>query len=301
MSYLPISPSGRRYGRFPDNPFLPAKKLLALRIDPAIVLPPKASTSQFMGPIRNQGNEGSCTGQMKAEVRDLLYRAQNQWESNKTVAATDFESSAEFAYLANLIYDGDLGTDAGSSIHTAFITLNSQGVCLQSQMPYSDSQYSTPPDSDQYASALVYKPGAYHSLPDLQTMKASIASGYSFGFGINVYSSFEGTWPKAGFMPMPDLATEQLLGGHAQHGMDYDDTIQFPDGSLGGIFVQNSWGQSDVWPMGISVSGRTDGGCYWMPYAFFTGSDPANGSFVSDAWMCHLGKAWTPAVATKAV
>lgn len=289
MSYLPLSPAGRRYGRFHDNPFNPARKLLALRVDPSVVLPPKAATSQFMGPIRNQGDEGSCTGQMKAEVRDLLYRAQFKFESNQNVPAANFESSAEFAYLANLIADGNLGTDAGSTIHTSFITLNSQGVCLDSQMPYSDSQYSTAPDAAQYADALVYKPGAYHFLADLAAMKSSIASGYSFGFGINVYSSFEGTWVKPGFMPMPNLSTEQLLGGHAQHGMDFNDTIEFPDGSKGGVLVQNSWGSSDVWPMGISVPGRSDGGCYWMPYAFFSGSDPANGPFVSDAWMTHLG------------
>jgi C1A family cysteine protease len=292
MSFLPISPAGRRYGRFPDNPFQPAKKLLALRFDPSIILPAKAATSQFMGPIRNQGNEGSCTGQMKAEVRDLLYRAQYQWEANKSVSPADFESSAEFSYLANLIYDGDLGTDAGSTIHASFITLNSQGVCLDSQMPYSDSQYSKAPTSAEYADALVYKPGAYHSLPDLPTMKACIASGYSFGFGINVYSSFEGTWPESGFMPMPDLNNEQLLGGHAQHGMDYNDTIQFPDGNVGGIFVQNSWGTPDIWPQGISAAGRTDGGCYWMPYAYFTGSDPSNGPYVSDCWMIHLNGPW---------
>lgn len=299
MSFLRLSPAGRRYGRFPDNPYLPAKRLLSLRSDPAVVLPPKASTSQYMGPIRNQGNEGSCTGQMKAAVRDLLYRAQFQYEKNKTVPAATFESSAEFAYLTNLIYDGDLGTDAGSTIHTSFITLNSQGVCLESQMSYSDSQYSTPPNSAQYADGMAYDAGAYHSLLDLPTMKACIASGYSFGFGINVYDSFEGAWAEAGFMPMPNLSTEQLLGGHAQHGMDYDDTIAFPDGSKGGILVQNSWGGSDVWPMGISAPGRTDGGCYWMPYAYFTGSDPANGPFVSDAWMIHLGPPWGAIPASK--
>lgn len=289
MSFLPLSPAGRRYGRFHDNPFHPARKLLALSIAPGIVLPLKAATSKFMGPIRDQGDEGSCTGQMKSEVVDLLYRSQYQWWKNQSVAPASFEASAEFGYLCNLIADGDLGTDAGSSIHISFVTLNSQGICLNSQMPYSDTQYSTAPTAQQYADALVYKPGAYHFLPDLLAMKSCISSGYSFGFGINVYSSFEGNWPTPGFMPMPNLETEQLLGGHAQHGMDYDDTMKFPDGNIGGILVQNSWGSSDVWPMGISVPGRSDGGCYWMPYAFFSGSDPANGPFVSDAWMTHLG------------
>jgi C1A family cysteine protease len=245
-----------------------------------------------MGVIRNQGKEGSCTGQLKAEVRDLLYRAQFAYENNKSVAAGDFVASAEFAYLCNLIADGDLGQDAGSSIHQTFITLNQKGVCLNSQMPYSDSQYSTPPTEAQYADGLVYKGGAYHFLPDITAMKLCIASGYSFGFGINVYTSFEGTWSQSGFMPVPNLATEQFMGGHAQHAMDYDDTLEFPDGNKGGFLIQNSWGTPDIWPMGISSPGRSDGGCYWMPYAFVAGSDPATGPFVNDAWMIHLGKPW---------
>ena len=282
---LPISPAGRRYGLFRDNPYHPAKTRLLITAPPSVVLPPKAATSQWMGKIRDQGNEGSCTGQMGAAIRDLLYRKLYLFEKNKTVAPADFETSASFVYKCNLIADGDLGQDAGSTIHQTFITLNQKGACLEAQEPYSDSDYSVAPDAAQYAEALVYKGGAYHTLADLPTIKACIASGYSCGFGINVYDSFEGTWAKPGFMPMPNTATESLLGGHAQHGMDYDDTIEFPDGTVGGVLIQNSWGGPDVWPMGISASGRSDGGCYWMPYGFFAAQ-------VSDIWMIHEGPAW---------
>jgi C1A family cysteine protease len=282
MDFLPVSPAGRRYGRFADNPNHPARTLLALHVPANTPLPPKASTSQWMGFIRNQGQLGSCTGQMGAEIRDLLYRKLFLFEKNKTVPAAKFQASALFVYKNNLIADGDLGTDAGSTIHQTVITLNQKGACLESQEPYSDTDFSVVPTASQYTEGLVYKTGAYHYLPDITAMKACIASGYSFGCGINVHSSFEGTWEQPGFMPMPNVKTEQLLGGHAQHYTDYDDTIQFPDGSTGGFFVQNSWGGSDIWPMGISAPGRTDGGCYWTPYAY------VNAGLVTDSWICHL-------------
>ena len=57
--------------------------------------------------------------------------------------------------------------------------------------------------------------------------------------------------------------------------------VAFPDGSKGGVLVQNSWGS--CW--GLSAPGRNDRGCYWMPYAYFA-------DHVSDAWMMHEGPAW---------
>lgn len=278
----PLSPGGRRYGRFPDNPFHPARTLRALKTTAPVVLPPRATTSQWMGRIRDQGQEGSCTGQMGAEIRDLLYRKLHDFEHDRSVRPDDFQTSASFVYKNNLIADDDLGQDAGSTIHQTMISLNRYGSCLESVEPYSDKDFSSAPSPEQYANALKYKAGAYHFLPDLQTMKECIASGYSFGFGISVYESFEGDWQASGLMPMPDIATEQILGGHAQHAMDYDDAIQFPDGNVGGLFIQNSWGSG--W--GISAPGRTDNGCYWMSYKF------VESGLAQDAWIIHLGPAW---------
>jgi hypothetical protein len=47
-----------------------------------------------------------------------------------------------------------------------------------------------------------------------------------------------------------------------------------------------------VWEQGIDAPGHSDGGCYWMPYAFVTGNDPTNGPFVSDSWINHTGTPW---------
>jgi C1A family cysteine protease len=286
MSYLSLSPAGRRYGLYWQSLSHPARMLTALRVAPETPLPAKAATSQWKGPTRDQGQEGSCTGQMGAAMRDLLYRKMFLFEKDKSVAAAGFKASASFVYKCNLIADGVLGTDAGSSIYQTVVSLNEKGAALESEEPYSDTDFSVAPTAEQYTEGLIYKGGSHHFLPDLISMKACIASQYSFGFGIQVYDSFESAWPVPGFMPMPDTKTEKLLGGHAQHVLDYDDTIEFPDGSVGGFLVQNSWGSPDVWTSGIDAPGHTDGGCYWMPYKFI------NAGLANDAQIIHLGGPW---------
>lgn len=282
-SALSISKAGRRYGLFHDNPYHPAKKLLLLRL-PAVVLAPQGRTSQWCGPVRDQGPEGSCTGQLKAEYRDWMYRKLYAFEKDKSVPPDQFVASAAFAYQTNLIADGDLGGDCGSSIHQTFVTLDEFGCCLQGEEPYTGTDYTARPTPQQYTEALVYKGGPYHCVSDLNDVKSCIASGYACGFGIDVYDSFEGEdLAKTGFMPMPG-PNENLLGGHAQLGVDYDDTVLFPDGSIGGVLVQNSWGSK--W--GLSAPGRSDRGFYWMPYGYFAAGH------VSDIWMMHLGPAWKP-------
>jgi C1A family cysteine protease len=274
--------------------------LRALRADPTIVLPPTAmELCAYKGPTRDQKQEGSCCGQAGSSKQDLDYRQFSDWP-DRSVQPVAFEASAEFVYLCDLIADGNLGTDAGSTLHQTAMTISQKGACTNVFMPYSDSQFSKPPDAAQYNNGLLYRIDSYHFLPDLPSMKSCLAPspagpGHSFIFGINVYDSFEGTWPEPGFMPMPNLQTESLLGGHAQHGIAYDDTIEFPDGSKGGLLVQNSWGGSDVWPQGINAPGHTDGGCYWMPYAFVNLVDSVNGLCVSDAWVSHTGKPWQTA------
>ena len=182
---LPLSPAGRRYGRWRDNPANPARQRRMLAHPPSLPLPPKADNSQWRGPIRDQGQEGSCTGQLGAAIRDFLYRKLYQYEKNTVVAAADFVASAAFVYKSNLQADGNLGHDDGSSIHQTFITLNQRGACLAMVEPYSDTDYTVPVTPVQLAAALRYKGGAYHAIGDLLTLKSVLASGYSVGFGID--------------------------------------------------------------------------------------------------------------------
>jgi C1A family cysteine protease len=246
----------------------------------------------YKGPTRDQKQAGTCTGQAGSEKLDLDYRQFSDWQ-DRSIDPAQFKASASFIYKCNLIADGDLGTDAGSSLHQTAITISQMGSCLEALEPYNDHDFTKPPTSAQYAAAQLYRMQPYHYLPDLQSMKSCLAPsaagpGHSFIFGINVYDSFEAEWLIPGFMPVPDLRTEQCLGGHAQHAIGYDDTIAFPDGSKGGFLVQNSWGSD--W--GVDAPGHSDGGCYWMSYKFVNLNDPVNGPCVSDAWISHTGPVW---------
>ena len=281
VEVLPLSPGGRRYGRYLDNANNPSRIRLMKSTATSVVLPAKASVAQFMGFIRDQGQAGSCTGQLGAEITDLMYRSRNASfpsSETKSVTASNFEASAEFVYINNLIADGNLGQDAGSTIYQTFLTLHQYGSCLNSQEPYTDavSVLSTPPTSAEYTEALINKLGTLSHLPNLREIKSTIASGYSAGIGLNVFTSFESNeMTNTGIMPMPNLS-DQYLGGHAAHVVAYDDTKSFisvGNDHPGGVFIQNSWGSQ--W--GISAPGRTDRGCYWMPYAYFDAN-------VSDCW-----------------
>lgn len=261
---LELSPAGRRYGCHHDTLSPALKATMMLRLAADVKLPPRAATSAFMGPIRDQGDEGSCTGHAGNGVRNLIYRKRYMFERNRKVAPQDFDVSPAFIYKCNLIADRSLGLDAGSTIQQTALTLHDKGACLESQEPYNVHDYLVVPTDAQYDAALDYTLGTPMPLASLAEIKACIASGYSVAFGMDVYESFESAEiVNNGLLRMPKRG-ERSLGGHAQHALDYDDTVTFLDGCVGGLFVQNSWGRS--W--GVSAPGRTDRGCYWMPYEF---------------------------------
>jgi C1A family cysteine protease len=104
---------------------------------------------------------------------------------------------------------------------------------------------------------------SYQRVPRvLNQLKGCLASGLPFVFGFSVYDSFESQEvARTGVVPMPDTATEQLLGGHAVLAVGYDDADQR-------FVVRNSWGE-----------GWGDGGYFTMPYAYLT-----ERSLASDFW-----------------
>lgn len=288
--FLSLSPAGRKYGRHQDNPYSPARTLRALHAPAGLVLPNEAmELCPYKGPTRNQLSTGSCTGQSGAEKVDLDYRQFQDWP-DRSIPASSFEASASFVYKRNLISDGNLGQDVGSSMHQTAVTLSQYGAATNAVEPYRDHDYRSDLTPAQYASANYYRMRPYHYLPDLPAMLSCLAPspagpGHSFIFGITVFESFESDWKEPGFMPMPKSG-EQILGGHAQHVIAFKLDLKFPDGNVGGVLVQNSWGDKDVWTSGIDAPGHSDGGCYWMPLAFI------RAGYANDAWINHTGPIW---------
>jgi len=146
-------------------------------------------------------------------------------------------------------------------------------VCPEADDPFNPANFTVTPSAQAYSDALNYKIGPYHRLMNITDMKNTLNDGYVFEIGFEVYSSFESDqMANTGIMTMPNLKTEQLLGGHAVLVYGYDDTFAFPGTNMkGALLIRNSWGTG--W--GMNGSGN-----FAMPYFYLD-------RFVSDCWMAH--------------
>lgn len=255
------SSAGRRYGRKPDT--LDARDL---RMNTAPVfrlpigsLPPVITLLPWLGPVKDQGDEGSCTGHAYSSHREFLAR--------KYQAAGPI-LSPQFLYCQELIAEGSFPQDAGANSRTGCVILNQYGCCEEGIEPYVDGSL-TKPTQDQIFNAKKWIGGAYHRIGHLADVLSCLNSGYCCTAGFVVYESFESDQvANTGIMPMPK-PNEAVLGGHETLIVGHD----IPNRR---VLVQNSWGTS--W----GINGR-----FWMPFEFV--SNPA---YVSDLWMLHLGRAW---------
>lgn len=274
LKLLPKSPAGKRYGARPsprdnrDFDFARFAKFLESFGGVPAALPAAMDLRQYCGPVRDQGDEGSCTGHAGYAMRMLLA---NKYQSGKF---NNLNLSPAFIYYIERSIDGTLSQgDCGSTGRTCCQALTKFGVCSEADDMYVAGQFDQAPSEKAYADALTYKAGAYHALTSVADMKACLASGYGFIVGFAVYESFEqGAWASGSgtnVMPVPDKASENCLGGHEVFFCGYDDAKQ-------AFLVQNSWG-----------AGWGDGGFFWFPYE--CAADP---DVLFDAFIAHLGKPW---------
>lgn len=237
----------------------------------ASVRPDKYDLSKFLGPVKNQGDLGCCSGFAYAGYREYLYRKFFEYEKDKTVPADKMVFSPLFLYYEERKLEGDINQDGGAQMRSGCRVLNTVGICPETDDKYNPSHFAATPTSEMYTDAAKYKAGAYHRvLTTLDDVRNCIASDYPVAAGIKVYSSFESqeVAQYGGHVPMPNLQTETFLGGHAILMFGYDDNKKQ-------IKCRNSWG--DNWG---------DEGNFYLPYDFI------NPTFVLDTWMIHLGKAW---------
>lgn len=216
------------------------------------------------GTVLVSGN--SCTSNAGVLYRRFLAQRFSKY------SAPDEDLSRLFLYYQERLLEGTTGEDAGAQIRDTFKTLAKVGVCTEQCDPYNPPTFANPLANDSSAdleSAAIYRIGAYHRIPDVNTARSVLASGYAIELGFAVYESFESIGAD-GVMPMPKVPGEALLGGHAVLIRGYDDHRE-------AFYVQNSWGE-----------GWGDHGCFWMPYAFLNDTKLSQ----LDMWMGHLGKPW---------
>jgi C1A family cysteine protease len=196
--------------------------------------------------IYNQGNLGSCTANAGAAARIML--------TNLTK-----DMARMFLYWEERNIEGTVSTDAGAQMRDIGNALATYGICEANYDPYNISQFTNPPTAKAVANALKYKIKSYHSVSDVAEIKQTIATlKQPVLVGIDVYDSFESDAVALnGIVPMPNVQTEQMLGGHAVLAIGYDDSKQW-------VMMRNSWGKN--W--GATINGKR--GYFYLPYAYFT-------------------------------
>lgn len=251
---LSLSSGGRRYGFRPSfaDPNIPKFKMQL-----PLSLPPAVDLSQWLGPVKDQGQLGACTAFAGTGYFEYLWR---RFKNQQPVF------SPLFLYYKEREFDNDLGQgDTGSFGSTAFWVLHNTGACLESTDPYDISNFENAPTQAQLDEATKYKVGAMHTVSAVDDIRSALASQYPVLIGISVYDSFEnGDWGSSFVMPAP---TGSLLGGHEIYIYGYDDySKQF--------MVRNSWGES------------------WGNKGNFRANYDQLDSILSEARIMHFGKPW---------
>jgi C1A family cysteine protease len=225
----------------------------AYKLERMAVLPTSVNLSPLCSPAYQQGRLGSCTGNgIAALIEFLMKKLKNQL----------FMPSRLFIYFNERQMEGTINEDAGAQIRDGIKSVVNQGVCLESEWPYSDddTQFKEKPSAQCYKDAMLHQALTYQRIPvhNLTLMRNCLAAGYPFTFGFLVYESFESQeMADTGVMPMPKRG-EQILGGHCVAAVGYDDATQR-------LLVRNSWGTD--WGMpGTPVDSHR--GYFTMPYAY---------------------------------
>ena len=213
-------------------------------------LPTAVDLSTQMPPVGNQGQQGSCV----AWAIGYYDKTHAEWvEHQWNDSTTDHQTSPAFVY--NQI---NAGRDGGAYMSDAQKLICEQGACMLSDMPYSQTNYTTWPSEAAYEHGTSYRGSSYSSLSvmtdaGITSVKNLLAAGQTCVLGINVYSNFDYIYNYNYTYTVHDKYGTNR-GGHAVCIVGYDDNKVTTDGT-GAFKLMNSWG------IGWGMSGY-----WWMSY-----------------------------------
>jgi len=242
-------------------------------------MPQVADLRQYCGPVKDQGNEGSCTGHAFSESFEWIYRAYAKFWLPKGVPA-DPIFSPQYFYERELIMDGNFPDDDGSNGETACNVATQFGCCrvnLDSHVPGQIIQPTVAQDAD----ARQFMMGAYHGIPSSQIALSVLGDPvpWPVQMGFTVYSSFASDEVTNTGIYQPDASSESQLGGHEVMLVGYDigSTASLrPSGCPPAALVMNSWGTEWGW---------NSSGFFWAALSVL--DDPQ-----TDLKVIHSGRPW---------
>lgn len=205
--------------------------------------------------IYDQGKLGSCT----ANAIAFAY----EFDQIKQKEENPFIPSRLFIYYNERDLDGTVDSDSGSTLRSGIKTINSIGVCKETEWAYDITQFNVKPPTILYEEASNHRGVKYKKINQcISQLQMALKNGYPIVFGVSVYESFESLEAyNTGHISMPNI-DEKMLGGHAIT------LVGFNDKKRQFIF-RNSWGNE--WG---------DKGYGYIPYNYVT--DP---NLSGDFWI----------------
>ena len=264
-SILPFA-GGRRFGRHIPPP-LPAHRMLMK--GSGAQLPDYKDLRATCGPIKDQGEEGSCTGHAGSSGMEWI---------NRTYLNRSPILSPQYFYACELLRQGSFPSDVGSDGKTLCEVAILNGCCETSLYPYVSGQILRP-SSDQIANARQYEMGAYHGLAGVPVAQSVLGDPVPWvvKIGLTVYASFmSDDATRTGIIPPPQ-SKELAVGGHEMLLVGYDlaeTPVIRPATAPPSFLAQNSWGAD--WG---------DKGFCWLPVAIIDAVD-------TDLKIFHSGRPW---------
>jgi Papain family cysteine protease len=184
--------------------------------------------SEGSAPVRDQGQEGCCSGFQSRNVRWIAH-----WLAMGSPPAADFAPA--YAYWAARCIEGTCGSDSGANIGDELAGMEEAGICEESFMPYVAGDYATRPTADALANAATHKVDL-QAVPvriDLASIHEVLGDRHPIIGGFSVTQQFEDC-PSNGILADP---SGDSLGLHAFSW----DQCNLTDKWGGG---PNSWGAS---------------------------------------------------------
>ena len=132
--------------------------------------------------------------------------------------------------------------DGGTCIPSAIESLVKYGCCKENLFPYTSKNVNAKPPAECYAAASPYRvKQAVELEPRLDEMKACLAEGYPFAFGLRLFESFEDSIHNGGrvLVPSPPEIKPHEANWHALLAVGYDESGKY-------FIVRNSYGEQWV-------------------------------------------------------
>ena len=208
----------------PANPFLLRwRDVWPMQTRAQLAQHSPSHNADFLGPVKNQGQEGSCSAESGAGCMEYNAR---RFHQDAVIL------SPAFLYQGERTLQGTLSQDSGAQLRFTEAALFRYGICPERDDPYTAQDFIVPWGFPLLTVAQKYRITQAWWAPSLDEILNALAQRFVVQAGIVVYPSFESA--PQGDVPCP-MATESPIGGHAIVLYDVDWVAQR-------VYFRNSWG-----------------------------------------------------------